>query len=129
MRLPDCELELAAEHALLVGMRGEVAEIVQAAFADGANLRKCHECGERGHIGIVKLAGMMRMHARGRAQKLWPRPHQLDRGARAGERAAGDHGESNAGVPRVRHHTVTIAIEAVVCEVEADIGEHEIHGG
>src|SRR5688500_6059329 len=35
----DCELELAAENALLVGMRGEVAEIVQAAFADRANLR------------------------------------------------------------------------------------------
>ena len=35
----DRELELAAEHALLVGMRGEVAKIVQAAFADRANLR------------------------------------------------------------------------------------------
>jgi len=77
----------------------------------------------------VKLSCVMRMHAGGRAQKLRPGAHEIHGGARAREGAAGDHGEANAGIPGVRHHSLTIAVEAVVCEIEPDVRQHEIHAG
>ena len=123
------ELEMHAKGALLVGVWREVPEEVQAAFADRGYFRQLRKIGQRWSVGLVKLPSVMRMHPGGRTQKLRPGTHEIHGGARACECAAGDHGEADAGLPGSRHHTLTIAVEAVVREIEPDVRQHEIHAG
>ena len=128
MRSSSREFELCPEDALLVGMRREVAEIVEPAFAGGHDQRMGQQSGQRIDIGVRELVGMMRMHARGRTELRGSGGRELDRAARAVERAAGEHGLAHTRIPGLGHDLRAILIEAVVRQVEPDIDQQRLHG-
>ena len=66
---------------------------------------------------------MMRMNAGRAAKALRIAAHQIDRGTRARERAAGDHHARDAGRGGAPDHVCAIVVEAVVSEVDADVDE------
>ena len=80
-RLADAarQLELAVERRALRGARREVAEVVEAALADGDHLAVAHELLELCRAAGIELGGVMRMHPGGGEQRTAVGARQLQR--------------------------------------------------
>ena len=123
----DGEFELQPEDALLVLVRREIAEIVEPAFAGGADPGFVHQAAQFRHVRGVELARVMRVDAGRRAESPGIAAHDRDGGARAFERAAGDDHVADTGGHGRGHDGVPVVVEAVVGEVEADVYEGQDH--
>ena len=66
---------------------------------------------------------MVRMHARRATETLRIAANELDRSARARDRAAGDDHACHAGRSGAPDHLVAIGVETVVGEIDADVDE------
>jgi len=120
------ELELRHEPLLLVRVRRVVAVVVQAALADGDDLRVLCQFAQ-GRDGLrVAVSRVVRMHAGGgvepaRCGKLGGAPAVLDGGA-------GEHDGLDARVPRARQHVVEVFPEGRMREVRPDVRQpHGVH--
>jgi len=117
------QVELAPESYELRGTRRQVAKIVQSAFTDCHHLLSRGERGELLQRRLVELGSVMRMNA-GRASKaLRIAAHQVERRARARQRAAGDQHVRDADRIRAPDDVRSIAVETVVGEIDADVDE------
>jgi hypothetical protein len=117
------EIELLPERRGLRRPRRKIAKVVQPAFADRHDLRRCGEAGELLQRRFIELPGMMWMNARRTTEALRIAAHQGNGGARALERTACDHHVSDARCVRAPDHVRPIAVETVVGEVDADVDE------
>ena len=117
------ELELAVERLLLRRAGREVAEIIEPALSDRDHLGNACELSERGKTRGIELRGVVRMNPRGGEESLGILACESQRAHAARECRAGDHHLHDAGRARPRDHGITIAIVAVVCEVDADVDQ------
>jgi len=107
----------------LRGPRRQIPKIVQSALTNGDDLGRCGQRGKLCQRRLIELGGVMRMNARRAAEALRVAADQLDRGARAWQRAAGDQHVRDASVSRAPDYVRSIAVETVVGEIDADIDE------
>ena len=119
------EVELSPERCELRRARRKIAKIVQPALADRDDLRLRGEGRELLQRRLVEFARMMRMNARRATKALRIAADQLDGGARARQRAAGNHHARDADCVGAPDHVGSIAVETVVGEVDADVDELE----
>lgn len=63
------------------------------------------------------------MNAGGAAKSMWIASHDLDRCSRAGNRAAGDQHACDAGFGGTAYDLITVVIETVVSEIDADVDQ------
>jgi hypothetical protein len=120
------DLQLHLEGAPLRRARREIAEVIQAAFADRDDLGHCLQ---RAHLRVALgrvLGRVVRMHAGGREQFAGMRTRQLGGHRRMRAAGTGDDHAGHAGVAGALHHRVAVVVEAVVGEVGADVDE--LHG-
>ena len=115
------ELQLPMEGLLLDSARREVAKIIESAFAHRDHLRKGCELAQLRQQFARELFRIVRMNTRRRKEVAGVSARQFDRVMRAGTVAAGDDHLDHAGLRRPCNHSVTIIIEAVVSEIDADI--------
>lgn len=117
------QLQLFPERrALRIGRR-EVAEVVETAFSHRDHFRlRCHLRQLRQRV-VIELCGVMRVHSSRTPESVRIPSHQVDGGARAGDRAAGNHHARHAGRLSPSDHFSAVAVEAVVREVDADVDE------
>jgi len=115
------QFELTAEHALLIGVRREIPEEVEAALAGRADLLCPHQLAQGRDVRVVELACVVRVDAGGRTEPRRVASHEFDRSARALDRAAGDDHPAHAGIHGRLDHVVAVLIEAVVSEVQSDV--------
>lgn len=119
----DRQIELSPEGRELRRARRKVAEIVEPAFADGDDLRLSGKLGKLAQRLLVELGGMMGMNAGRAPETLRILANQPDGGARAGERAAGDHHTRHSGPRGAVDHLGAIRVEAVMGEIDSDVDE------
>ena len=121
------EFELQAENALLVLVRREVAEIVEAAFAGGADPRFVHQAAQFRHVRGMELARVMRVDAGRRPE----RPGALRTSAMAARVLSSvlpvTTMRPTPAATRCGDDVVPVVVEAVVREVEADVDEGQDH--
>ena len=122
-RLADCsrELQLAMERLLLHGARRQIAEIIEPAFAYRDYLRKCSKLPQLRQQLFRELFCIVRMYARGRKQPPRMCTGHLNSFTSAGCARASYHHLHHASGHRACNDRVTIGIEAVVSEIDADI--------
>ena len=119
----DGQFQLPAEGALLVCVRGEVAEVVESALAGRADLRCGEQLAQAWQVVRAEFAGVVGMDARRRPKQRRIGPHEVDGLPRALERAARDHHVAHAGRHCGGHDLGAVVVEAVVGEIEADVDE------
>jgi Tetratricopeptide repeat len=119
----DREVELASKCRELRRARRQVAEIIQPAFADGDYFRLRRQPGEHFECLLIHFGRVMRMNPGRAAKASGVGAHQFDGGARAGNRAAGDHHPGHPGIRGATDHLRAIGVEAVVAEIDADVDE------
>ncbi|MCY1465085.1 hypothetical protein D9M71_831880 [compost metagenome] len=84
---------------------------------------------QRAHFRVAFVGvfhRMVRVHARGRVQKLRMLAGQIQRHRRMLAAGAGDHHLHHPRLARTRQHGVAVAIKGIVGEVGADIDQ--LHG-
>jgi hypothetical protein len=130
-RLADLrgELELAVERLPLRGARREVAEIIEPALSDRDHLGNPRKLSERGKTRGIELGGVVRMNSRGSEESPGMLACESQRAHAARECRAGDDHLHDAGRVCPREHGITIAIVAVVSEVDADVDQRRGRGG
>jgi hypothetical protein len=117
------QLQLAMERLLLNGARREVAIVVESAFTHGNHFGTGGELTQLRPQLIAELACIVRMNTRRGEQAAEVALCKSDRLVRARAVAAGYYHLDYAGLRRPCNHGVTIAIEAVVSEIDADIDQ------
>jgi tetratricopeptide (TPR) repeat protein len=117
------KVELAPEGYELRRTRRQIAKIVQSALTDCHNFRRCRECGELLQRRLVELGCVMRVNAGRASEALRIAANQLDRRTRARQRAARDQHVRDADFSGAPDYVRSIAVETVVGEIDADVGE------
>lgn len=120
---PERQFQLQVKRPLLRGARGVVAVVVQATLAHRDHFRAAGELLEFPRAHRIKLCGVVRVHACGGEQAPRVRPAERARLRAAGKACARDDHLRNACRLGTRDHRVTVCIEAVVSEVDADVDE------
>src|SRR5262249_7280264 len=75
---PSCDLELTCKCGALHVARGEIAEVVEAALADGYDFRPVREPFELMRQLVGELRSVMRVNARGRIKRPRMRVRKRD---------------------------------------------------
>jgi len=117
------------ERLLLGGAGREVTEIIEPALSDRDHFGKPCQLGERGETSGVELGGVVRMNSRGGEQPPRMLACQCHRTHAACQRGSGDDHLHDAGGVRPRDDGITVAVVAVVCEVDADVDQRRGRGG
>jgi hypothetical protein len=105
-------------------LRGrEVAEIVQATLAHCSDFRLHSQSLQFGERRLIQVRCVMRVNARRAAKAPRVLADEIDGGARARNRAAGDDHAGDADGGRALKHLRTIAVETVVRKVDPYIDE------
>jgi hypothetical protein len=122
-RLTDLrgELELPLERVDLCRVRGEVAEEVETAFADGNDFGLSGQRVECLQLSGIQLDRVMRMNARRTAHRLRMLLYQGNRAVCARKRAARNEQASHADLGGMPNDGVAVLIEAVVRQIDADV--------
>ena len=104
--------------------RREVTEVVEPAFADGDDFGLPRR-GPQVPLSCAasRSVGVMRMNAAVQRKRAGSLRTRCDGGARARDRAAGDHHARDADVSGPPMTSLTIVVEAVVRQVDADVDE------
>ena len=123
------QLELAVERLLLRGAGREVAEIIEPALSNRDHLGKPRELGERGETHAIELGGVVRMNSRGGEESPGMLACQCHGTHAARHGGAGHDHLQDAGSVRPRDDRITIAVVAVVREVDADVHQRRGRGG
>ena len=121
------QFQLPVKGAPLRLARRKLAEVIEPAFARGADLRRSQQVAKQGQLRGFELQRVMRVHARRGANDRGKLARELDRSPRARQRGARHNQMFHAGRPGPLDHLRAVGIEAVVCEIDADINEFERH--
>ena len=122
----DREFKLSLKGLALGRTRGEVAEIVQATFADGDHFRRSMQLTENARRVGGKVRSQVRMHAGGGGEAVGPLLSEFQRfDAAVLGRTRNDH-VGDADTDRIGDDLVAIPVEAVVGEITADVDQ--FHG-
>ncbi len=120
---PLGELQLAMERLLLRGVRREIAEVVETAFADGDHLGGACGLGKLDEPCVGEIGGVMGMDAGRGEQPTRVGAGEVDGIAAARTAGAGDDHLRHTGVPRARNDGVPVAVVAVVGQVDPDVDQ------
>jgi len=120
---PGRKLQMPMKGGALRLVRRKVAEVIEAAFAHRDDFGLRREVTELREQLIRQVCGMMGMQAGCREQPPGMRACKLHGRGRAFSAGARDDHLDDAGRNRSRNHAVTVVIEAVVVEVDADVDE------
>ena len=93
----DCKRQLFTKRSHLRIVRREIPVVIEPALADCDDLRLTRQVAQFTQLRGVKFGGMVRMNAGRTAKTRGTPPHEIDRGVRAGDRAARDHHARDAG--------------------------------
>ncbi len=115
------ELELRGEGVPLIGAWREVPKEVEAALAHGDDGRVRQQGAQRVARVRVELGRVMRVHAGRREQRAGMRRTELGGLHAVRDRGAGHDQSPDAGSRRALEHRGAIGVEAVVCQIGADV--------
>src|SRR5690606_29499133 len=121
------DLELPLEGLALGGPGREIAEVVEAGFTHGDDLGMGEQ---RAHLGVALggvLAGVVGMHPCGGEPFAWPAAREFQRHRGMLAAGAGEYRLDDPRIARPLPDLVKVVVEAVVCEVGADVDQ--LHGG
>ena len=116
-------LQLARESGALHVARGEVAEVIEPAFADGDDFGRMGERFQFLSQLIRELSGVMGMYASGRKQFAQVLARQRGGFARAVSAGSGYDQLGDAGRGRAGHYSDAIAVITIVSEVDPDVDQ------
>jgi hypothetical protein len=124
-RLPQAcgELQVPAKGVELRGSRREIAEVVEAAFADRRHLGRLRECRELLSLRFIEIRRVMRMHSGCSAEAFRFLSRERDGRTRAVDRATGHDHARHPDRRSSLEHFVAIEVVAVVCQIDADVDE------
>ena len=115
--------QLRDEGGSLRGGGREIAEIIEAAFADGDDHGLVQQFEQRVAQPGIETAGVMGMHARGAPERAGMGVGQRRRRARAGHVGPGHHLTRHAGGDGTRHDRRPIRGETHMGQIGSDIDQ------
>jgi hypothetical protein len=119
----DRELQLTFERGELIGTRREISEVVQSAFTHCDDVCMLSELSQLAERVLIQIGRVMGMNPRGTTEQIVMGRDEIERAARARDGAAGNQHAHDADLPCAFDDFGTIAIEAVVSEVDADVDQ------